>query len=271
MTDARTHLLCIGDGEVLFELFERSNSRWTEWRELSNSRLLGQVLQPGAFHKNAKPDQSKLTKDVSQSRCLLSVASGDINLSYPHNHISPVLTHPMDTQLLAPSDPIAPLSVAKRRRHSFSSDPFILSTRVLLMDGEGTLGETSVARVRKRYRARWRLANLAVRSRIDGCCRKQLRAGHVFIIPLHCRTVVDVSTLRDCGANLAKMTSSSVACVRMCSQGHIDGFHSEQRLFFDDATRLILVPRRDRIEAYDLPTGRLFYVTLLLFGGTLVV
>ena len=62
------------------------------------------------------------------------------------------------------------------------------------------------------------------------------------------------------------MTSSSVACVRMCSQGHIDGFHSEQRLFFDDATRLILVPRRDRIEAYDLPTGQLS-MSLFSVGG----
>lgn len=41
----------------------------------------------------------------------------------------------------------------------------------------------------------------------------------------------------------------------MCTQGHIDGLHSEQRVFFDDATRLILVPRSDKIEAYDLPTG----------------
>lgn len=52
------------------------------------------------------------------------------------------------------------------------------------------------------------------------------------------------------------MTSSTIACVRLCSQGHIDGFHSEQRLFFDDATRLILVPRNEKIEAYDLPSSR---------------
>jgi len=39
----------------------------------------------------------------------------------------------------------------------------------------------------------------------------------------------------------------------MCTQGHIDGYHSEQRVFFDDATRLVLVPRPNKIEAYDLP------------------
>ena len=52
------------------------------------------------------------------------------------------------------------------------------------------------------------------------------------------------------------MTASTVACVRMCTQGHIDGFHSDQRVFFDDATRLILVPRSNKVEAYDLPTGK---------------
>ena len=51
------------------------------------------------------------------------------------------------------------------------------------------------------------------------------------------------------------MTSSTIACVRMCSQGHIDGYHSEQRVFYDESTRLILVPRPNKIEAYDLPKG----------------
>eukprot|EP00210_Caulerpa_lentillifera_P000951 g921.t1 len=50
------------------------------------------------------------------------------------------------------------------------------------------------------------------------------------------------------------MSSSTVAYVRLCGQGHVDGHQAEQRIFFDDATRLILVPRENKVEAYDLPT-----------------
>lgn len=66
------------------------------------------------------------------------------------------------------------------------------------------------------------------------------------------RLMTDITTLFQ--FHRIEMSSSTVAYVRLCGQGHIDGYHVDQRIFYDDATRLILVPRERKVDAYDLPT-----------------